>query len=298
MRTLTPGVASGPLQLAPTSVAPPSMAPVVSMGHIQLPGGGQPLQVSVPGAPLQLATSLPSSLPSVITTTKQTVIDETVAPASIVTAAEVGTQHQTVTDSSKNTKKKSKKKKREKDTKDEKLKGKGTSINLNDILRETGIDGDLMLFDEADLGLGGEGMEGVQVTPSTAAAQVTAVPTVVTPATIATQAHVVNPVQAMPMAESNITFTTPSENAGHIVVGSSNPHSLLGMGNTLVTGTVVTNSSQSGLITTSSMPSGMSITLDPSGKFILGSDPTKAHFGPPIPTATQVSELPRAVVID
>ncbi|XP_050716609.1 mucin-2-like isoform X2 [Eriocheir sinensis] len=291
MRTLTPGVASGPLQLAPTSVAPPSMAPVVSMGHIQLPGGGQPLHVSVPGAPLHLATSLPSSLPSVITTTKQTVIDETVAPASIVTAAEVGTQHQTVTDSSKNTKKKSKKKKREKDTKDEKLRGKGTSINLNDILRETGIDGDLMLFDEADLGLGGEGMEGVQVTPSTAAAQVTAVPTVVTPATMATQAHVVNPVQAMPTAESNVTFTTPSENGGHIVVGSSNPHSLLGMGNTLVTGTVVTNSSQSGLITTSSMPSGMSITLDPSGKFIFGSDPTKAHFGPPIPTATQVGGL-------
>ncbi|XP_042231849.1 mucin-17-like [Homarus americanus] len=283
MRTLAPQMTSGPLQLAPSSVAP-NMGPVVSMGHIQMSGGGQQLQVSVPGAPLQLASSLPSSLPSVITTTKQTVIDEAVAPASMVTATESGTHHQTLTDSNKNTKKKSKKKKREREPKDEKLKGKGTSINLNDILKETGIVGDLMLFDENELGLGGEGMEGVQVAAPTQLTQVPAAAQMVSPAPAATQ------LPSLPAHDTNAGFAT-SENAGHIVVGSSHQHPLLGMGNSLMTGTVVTSSAPTGLMTSASMPSGMSITLDPSCKFFLGSDPTKPHLTTPNQTPSQMGGL-------
>lgn len=281
MRTLAPQVASGPLQLAPSSVATANMAPVVSMGHIQMPGSGQQLHVSVPGAPLQLASSLPSSLPSVITTTKQTVIEENVAPASIVTAAEVGT-HQTVSDPNKNTKKKSKKKKKEKEPKDEKLKNKGSSINLNDILKETGIMGDMMLFDENEIGLGSEGLEGGQTTT-----------TPVAPAAVAQAVVTTAPVSAnVPRSESSTTFT-PSESTSHVVVGSSQTPTLVGMSSSLPTGTVVTGSTTSGLMTSvANVQGGMCLTLDPSGKVILGSDLAKPQLTlPSTPAISQVSFL-------
>lgn len=281
MRTLAPQVGSGPLQLAPSSVATANMAPVVSMGHIQMPGSGQQLHVSVPGAPLQLASSLPSSLPSVITTTKQTVIEENVAPASIVTAAEVGT-HQTVSDPNKNTKKKSKKKKKEKEPKDEKLKNKGSSINLNDILKETGIMGDMMLFDENEIGLGSEGLEGGQTTT-----------TPVAPAAVAQAVVTTAPVSAnVPRSESSTSFT-PSESTSHVVVGSSQTPTLVGISSSVPTGTVVTNSTTSGLMTSvANVQGGMCLTLDPSGKVILGSDLTKPQLTlPSTPAASQVGGL-------
>lgn len=276
VRTLAPQVASGPLQLAPTSVPPP---PVVSMGPIQIPGSGQQLQVSVPGAPLQLATSLPSSLPSVITTTKQTVIDDAVAPPLMVTAAETVTQHHTITDANKTTKKKSKKKKREKEPKDDKLKGKGTSINLNDILKETGIVGDLMLFDEPELGMGGEGIEG-SVSATT--------PPVPTPPRQATTTLAPSVPLPPPAETATVSLSTTGESGGHIVIGTTQSHSLVGV-NSLVGSTVVTSSAPPGLITTTNMAGGMSITLDPSCKFILGSDPTKATITTPATPSTQVT---------
>ncbi|XP_064112889.1 mucin-2-like isoform X2 [Macrobrachium nipponense] len=289
MRTLAPQVASGPLQLAPSSVAPPNMAPVAaSMGHLHMAGTGQQLQVSVPGAPLQLATSLPSSLPSVITTTKQTVIDESVAPPPapppappVVSCSEAGPHNQTLNDSNKAVKKKPKKKKKEKDPKDEKLKSKGGSINLNDILKETGIMGDMMLFDDNELGLGGDGMEVGQISVSTSVKTATPVVTLVTTA------------QAAGSITETVTAGTVGihDNTNHVVLGTHQPM-LVGMNNPVPQGTVVISSAQTGLPTATTMPSGMCLTLDPSGKVILGADPSKTHIAASsVPTPSPVGGL-------
>ncbi|XP_068220524.1 mucin-2-like isoform X2 [Palaemon carinicauda] len=286
MRTLAPQVASGPLQLAPSSVAPANMA--ASMGHLHMTSAGQQLQVSVPGAPLQLATSLPSSLPSVITTTKQTVIDESVAPPPapppappIVSCTEAGPHNQTVNDSNKAAKKKPKKKKKEKDPKDEKLKSKGGSINLNDILKETGIMGDMMLFDDNELGLGGDGMEVGQISVSTGVKTAAPVVTLVTTAQAA--------------GSITETVTTPTvgipDSTNHVVLGTHQPM-LVGMNNPVPQGTVVISSAQTGLPTATTMPSGMCLTLDPSGKVILGADPSKTHIAASsVPTPSPVGGL-------
>ncbi|KAK7083471.1 hypothetical protein SK128_026608, partial [Halocaridina rubra] len=271
VRTLAPQVASGPLQLAPSSVAPPNIAPVAaSMGHLHMTGAtGQQLHVSVPGAPLQqLTTSLPSSLPSVITTTKQTVIEESVAPSqTVVSCSEAGAHNQALADTSKNAKKKSKKKKKEKEAKDEKLKGKGGSINLNDILKETGIVGDLMLFDDNELNLGGDGMEGGQTCVT---ASVKSVAPVVSPTSSGHRGSI---------SESAATTGVGiSDGSGHVVLGTHQPM-LVGMNNSVTPGTVVISSAPAGLGAGTNMPSGMCFTLDATGKVIFGADPSKTHIG-------------------
>ena len=139
MRTLAPQVA--PLTLpTPASVGPAAaLAPMVSMGALggQLTAAAQPQQQPQHQQQQQQQAVLNSSSS---TGGNPSVID----PHSM-------TQQQQQPQTPDKAKKKNKKKKKEKDAKEEKGKAKGSSINLNDILKETGIVGDFSLFDDGDM---------------------------------------------------------------------------------------------------------------------------------------------------